>query len=56
LGGNVLSFAVPFPLFQEMEANVAGSFLQRHTWQQLLAAKRGERALPGDGTGASRDS
>lgn len=40
LGGNLLSFAMPFALFKEMEANVEGSFLQRHTWQELLKAKR----------------
>lgn len=40
LGDHLLSFAMPFALFTEMEANVEGSFLQRHTWQELLAAKR----------------
>ena len=40
LGDNLLSFAMPFALFKEMEANVAGSFLQRHTWQELLKAKK----------------
>ncbi|MCX5822240.1 MAG: DUF169 domain-containing protein, partial [Deltaproteobacteria bacterium] len=40
LGDNLLSFAMPLALFNEMEANVAGSFLQRHTWQELLNAKK----------------
>jgi uncharacterized protein (DUF169 family) len=40
LGGNLLSFAMPFALFREMEANVEGSFLQRHTWQELQKAKK----------------
>jgi len=40
LGDNLLSFAMPFALFKEMEANVAGSFLQRHIWQELLKAKK----------------
>jgi uncharacterized protein (DUF169 family) len=40
LGDNLLSFAMPFALFKEMEANVEGSFLQRHTWQELLKAKK----------------
>ena len=40
LADNLLSFAMPFALFTEMEANVEGSFLQRHTWQELLAVKR----------------
>ncbi|KJS33601.1 MAG: hypothetical protein VR64_02330 [Desulfatitalea sp. BRH_c12] len=34
---DVMSFAVPYALYTEMEANVAGSFIQRHTWQQLRA-------------------
>ena len=40
LGDNLLTFAMPFALFTEMEGNVEGSFLQRHTWQELLSAKR----------------
>ena len=32
---DVMSFAVPFAMFQEMEANVPGSFLQRNTWSEL---------------------
>lgn len=35
LGENVLSFTAPWPLFLEMESNVAGSFLQRETWRAL---------------------
>lgn len=42
LGGNLLSFAMPFALFREMEANVEGSFLQRHTWQELQKTKKSE--------------
>jgi hypothetical protein len=40
LGDNLPSFAMPFAHFMETEANVEGSFLQRHTWRELLAAKR----------------
>jgi hypothetical protein len=40
LGDNLLSFAMPFALFNEMEVNVEGSFLQRHPWQELLKAKK----------------
>ena len=36
---NLMTFAAPFALFQEMEQNVSGSFLERHTWQSLLPAK-----------------
>jgi len=34
---NFMTFAAPFALFTEMEQNVHGSFLTRHTWQSLLA-------------------
>lgn len=32
---NFLTFAAPFSLFTEMEQNVSGSFLERHTWLSL---------------------
>jgi uncharacterized protein (DUF169 family) len=35
LGEHILSFTAPWPLFQEMERNVEGSFLQRETWRAL---------------------
>lgn len=34
-----MTFTVPFTLFEEMEQNVPGSFLERHTWQSLLSGK-----------------
>jgi uncharacterized protein (DUF169 family) len=34
---NLMTFAVPFALFEEIEKNVPGSFLERHTWQSLLS-------------------
>lgn len=37
LGDNLLTFAIPLALFLEMEQNVRGSFLERHTWQNLTA-------------------
>jgi uncharacterized protein (DUF169 family) len=39
LKDDVMSFAVPFRLFREMEENVAGSFLERNTWKNLLKLK-----------------
>ena len=39
LEGNLMTFAMPFAMFQKMEDNVAGSFLERPTWQSLLKAK-----------------
>ncbi|HPV48475.1 MAG TPA: DUF169 domain-containing protein [Smithellaceae bacterium] len=36
---DLLTFAVAFALFEEMEKNVSGSFLERHTWQELLRSK-----------------
>jgi hypothetical protein len=40
LGDNhLMTFSAPFALFEEMEQNVSGSFLERHTWQSLLSEK-----------------
>ncbi|HTF99332.1 MAG TPA: DUF169 domain-containing protein [Nitrospirota bacterium] len=39
LAPNLMTFAVPLALFDEMEGNVEGSFLGRHTWQTLVEAK-----------------
>lgn len=39
LGDGLMSLATPWEMFQEMETNVEGSFLQGETWQSLLAAK-----------------
>jgi uncharacterized protein (DUF169 family) len=36
---DLLTFAVAFALFEEMENNVSGSFLERPTWQALVASK-----------------
>lgn len=35
LGRDLMSFSVTRDMLQEMEANVEGSFLERHTWQSL---------------------
>ena len=35
LGKDLLSFAVPWSMFLEMEENVEGSFLERRTWKSL---------------------
>ena len=40
LKDDVMTFAVPFSFFQEMEKNVPGSFLERTTWKQLMALKK----------------
>ena len=37
VGRDLMTVALPFALFEEMEANVAGSFLERDTWRSLLA-------------------
>jgi len=39
LGSEYLSFAMPWELFLEMEGDVAGSFLEKHTWRSLQAPK-----------------
>jgi len=36
LKDDVMSFAVPLAMFNEMEENVSGSFLQRNTWKELM--------------------
>jgi len=36
LGHDLMTFAVPFAMFLEMEANVPGSFLERDTWRELM--------------------
>jgi len=38
LGDNLLTFAVPFEMFLEMEENVERSFLQRPTWLHLISS------------------
>jgi hypothetical protein len=35
LGKDLVTVAVPFPLFQEMESNIAGSFLEKEPWTSL---------------------
>ncbi|MFZ5564071.1 MAG: DUF169 domain-containing protein [Thermodesulfobacteriota bacterium] len=39
LGDHVLTVAVPWKLFCEMEENVPGSFLERHVWLSLVEKK-----------------
>ena len=34
---DILSFTVPLAMFKEMEANVPGSFLDRHDWKKVEA-------------------
>ncbi len=38
-GDDLLSLAVPFPMFQRMESNVPESFLLRNTWKELMELK-----------------
>jgi uncharacterized protein (DUF169 family) len=37
LGHEYLTFAVPYNMFEELESNVEGSFLERHTWRELMS-------------------
>jgi len=41
LGADLMTFTVPFKMFQELEENVEGSFLQRETWKTLLEQDNG---------------
>jgi len=34
---NILSFSIPYKLFEKMEENVEGSFLQKEEWLEILA-------------------
>ena len=36
---DLMTFAVPLSLFQEMESNIEGSFLERPTWNHLMRLK-----------------
>ena len=36
LDHNVMSFSVPYKMFQEMEGHVDGSFLERNSWKTVL--------------------
>lgn len=36
LKDDVMTFAIPYPLFLEMEENVSGSFLERPEWRELM--------------------
>jgi uncharacterized protein (DUF169 family) len=38
LGHDVLTFAVPYKMFLELESNVAGSFLEKEVWKSLVGS------------------
>ncbi len=39
LKDDLMTFAVPLVMFEEMEASVPGSFLERNTWKELMKLK-----------------
>lgn len=39
LKDDLMSFAVPYAMFREMEGNVPGSFLERRSWHDLMRLK-----------------
>jgi hypothetical protein len=41
VGKDILSFAVPYAMFSEMEANAEGSFLDRDTWAEVMKISEG---------------
>jgi len=45
LGDNLMSFAVPLSLYEEMEQNVSGSFLERQSWKDLVDGQRRGKAV-----------
>lgn len=34
---NMMSFAIPYKMFLDMEKNITGSFLEKHLWQRVVA-------------------
>jgi hypothetical protein len=36
---NLMTIALPLAMFEEMQCNLAGSFLERPTWQSLVKNK-----------------
>jgi hypothetical protein len=40
LGAEYLAFAMPWEMFLEMEGNVEGSFLEKHTWLSLQESEQ----------------
>jgi uncharacterized protein (DUF169 family) len=48
VGHDLMTFAAPFALFQEMEENVAGSFLERDTWRELMEMRHSRTAVTSD--------
>jgi uncharacterized protein (DUF169 family) len=36
LGKDMMTFSIPLKMFHEMEDNIPGSFLERHSWQTLV--------------------
>ncbi len=45
LGDNLMSFAVPLSLYEEMEQNVSGSFLERHSWKDVVDGQRKDMSV-----------
>ena len=45
LGDNLMSFAAPLSLYEEMEQNVSGSFLERQSWKDLVDGQRRGKAV-----------
>ena len=35
MGKDLMTFTVPFKMFNEMEGNIEGSFLQKESWKEL---------------------
>lgn len=46
LGPNLVTFAAPLRLFEEMESHLDGSFVERPVWQELMEDRRKQRSTP----------
>lgn len=45
---DLLAFSMPYALYQEMEANAEGSFLDRHLWKKITARFQNEKCAASD--------
>lgn len=43
IGADMMTFAMPYAMFEEMEESVEGSFLERPTWLDILKAREKEK-------------
>jgi len=45
-GEDIMSMSIPWQMFLTMEEHVAGSFLERNTWRELMKTKESGLGSP----------